>query len=258
MGWFLPFLGGLASTVLGINQQGKENRKLAEFQANANERYLDKQLEYNTPANQMKRFQEAGLNPNLVYGQGNPGNQSAPLTYPEIKPRDFAQLSQQLPLFNQTMLTQSQVSATNAQTVLRTAQAGVAKVQEEVLKANPALDTEGFKAIISNLVSGAQIKAAEANIATGKSNFLTKPFMRDTGDSYYKGTRLELQMEYELETLFKRFNILGQDSAIKAEVISQKEFQNAILELQQKFMRMEDISPENLLRFAQMILMFAK
>jgi hypothetical protein len=32
------------------------------------------QNEYNSPANQMKRFQEAGLNPNLIYGQGNPGN----------------------------------------------------------------------------------------------------------------------------------------------------------------------------------------
>lgn len=32
------------------------------------------QNEYNSPKNQMKRFQEAGLNPNLIYGQGNSGN----------------------------------------------------------------------------------------------------------------------------------------------------------------------------------------
>lgn len=34
--------------------------------------------EYNTPAAQMQRFKEAGLNPNLVYTQGTPGNSSSP------------------------------------------------------------------------------------------------------------------------------------------------------------------------------------
>ena len=29
------------------------------------------QNEYNTPANQMKRLQDAGLNPNLIYGSGS-------------------------------------------------------------------------------------------------------------------------------------------------------------------------------------------
>lgn len=31
------------------------------------------QNEYNSPASQMKRYKEAGLNPNLIYGQGQPG-----------------------------------------------------------------------------------------------------------------------------------------------------------------------------------------
>lgn len=32
---------------------------------------------YNSPAQQMKRFKEAGLNPNLIYGQGGGGNASS-------------------------------------------------------------------------------------------------------------------------------------------------------------------------------------
>lgn len=32
--------------------------------------FMDKQNEYNKPINQMKRLEEAGLNPNLVYGSG--------------------------------------------------------------------------------------------------------------------------------------------------------------------------------------------
>ena len=39
-----------------------------------NERMWRMQNEYNTPANQMQRFREAGLNPNLIYGQGTSGN----------------------------------------------------------------------------------------------------------------------------------------------------------------------------------------
>lgn len=39
-------------------------------------KFWNLQNEYNTPANQMKRFNDAGLNPNLIYGQGNPGNAS--------------------------------------------------------------------------------------------------------------------------------------------------------------------------------------
>lgn len=33
---------------------------------------------YNTPAAQMQRFKAAGLNPNLIYGQGSPGNATTP------------------------------------------------------------------------------------------------------------------------------------------------------------------------------------
>lgn len=36
----------------------------------------NRQNEYNSPAKQMERFTSAGLNPHLIYGQGNPGNAS--------------------------------------------------------------------------------------------------------------------------------------------------------------------------------------
>lgn len=39
------------------------------------------QNEYNSPEAQMNRFKAAGLNPHLIYGQGNPGNASAPPSY---------------------------------------------------------------------------------------------------------------------------------------------------------------------------------
>lgn len=43
------------------------------------------QNDYNSPQEQMKRFQAAGLNPHLIYGQGNPGNAGA-IPVPDVQP----------------------------------------------------------------------------------------------------------------------------------------------------------------------------
>ena len=58
-------------------QQNRYNRELMQYQQQLQQESIDKQNEYNTPAMQMQRFAEAGLNPNLIYGQGNNGNLSA-------------------------------------------------------------------------------------------------------------------------------------------------------------------------------------
>lgn len=52
----------------------------------ANLRLWREQAAYNTPANQMARYQAAGLNPNLVYSQGNPGNMTSS---PTMQPKHF-------------------------------------------------------------------------------------------------------------------------------------------------------------------------
>ena len=50
--------------------------------ANAQQKELwDEMNRYNSPAEQMKRFKEAGLNPMLIYQQGSPGNASSPADY---------------------------------------------------------------------------------------------------------------------------------------------------------------------------------
>lgn len=62
-------LAGIGSSVIGANasanQQGSANKWNLLMQMYQNE--------YNKPFNQMKRLEEAGLNPNLVYGQSAAG-----------------------------------------------------------------------------------------------------------------------------------------------------------------------------------------
>lgn len=66
--------------LLGSYLTYKYNQKLAAQQNEYNLNMWNLQNEYNSPQAQMKRFEEAGLNPALMYSQGNPGNAtSAPL-----------------------------------------------------------------------------------------------------------------------------------------------------------------------------------
>lgn len=50
------------------------NKELADYQYSKDLEMWNLQNEYNSPEKQMERFGNAGLNPNLIYGQGNAGN----------------------------------------------------------------------------------------------------------------------------------------------------------------------------------------
>lgn len=55
------------------NRQNAYNEMAWNKQNAYNESLWDRQNKYNSPMAQMERFKEAGLNPNLIYGQSNPG-----------------------------------------------------------------------------------------------------------------------------------------------------------------------------------------
>ncbi|QCS37382.1 DNA pilot protein [Tortoise microvirus 96] len=63
--------------LFGQKQQNKNNLELAKYSFDRSMEAWREQSEYNSPLNQLKRYQEAGLNPNLIYGQMNEGNASS-------------------------------------------------------------------------------------------------------------------------------------------------------------------------------------
>lgn len=77
---FLKIMQGLGSPISGMFNiasnliQNRQNMKMAEYAYQKELEQWNRQNEYNKPINQMARFKEAGLNPNLMYGQGTPGN----------------------------------------------------------------------------------------------------------------------------------------------------------------------------------------
>lgn len=52
----------------------RANKELAQYQYSKDLEMWNKQNEYNSPLSQMNRFAQAGLNKNLIYGQGSSGN----------------------------------------------------------------------------------------------------------------------------------------------------------------------------------------
>lgn len=72
---------------------GARNMRIAKYSADFQRQQIQEQNEYNSPLQQMKRYQEAGLNPNLIYGDGasSTGNQSQIAHYqtPELPTPDL-------------------------------------------------------------------------------------------------------------------------------------------------------------------------
>lgn len=76
-----------AATSIGSNLLGNQSRKKEAKRAfNYSKRMFDYQNAYNTPAKQMQRLREAGLNPALMYGQGTTGNAQG---YPQMQPQQM-------------------------------------------------------------------------------------------------------------------------------------------------------------------------
>lgn len=247
--WIVPVAMGVASLaaqLFGQRKQNKENRKLAEFQNDANTEFQEKMLEYNTPASQMGRFQDAGLNPRLIYGQGNPGNQSAPQQYPDIKAADYQRMGEVLPLINQTRLADTQVQATNSKIQLQAVQKSVGELQRQVLEKNPLLDKIGFDAIMTSLTATAQSKLMQSRMDTVVSDWFTR------GDSNGKGVQ---KLDAELKLLEQKYDLGTTDQKIKSEILKSKEFQNSILDVQERFLRDGDIGAQQIFDFMKILLM---
>ena len=98
-------LGSLVGGIFGLAGQSLNygfQKRLQDRQNEFNLQMWNLQNEYNSPAAQMKRFEEAGLNPALMYGSASPGNamstpQMGTPDAPNIS-KDMYELGQAFPL----------------------------------------------------------------------------------------------------------------------------------------------------------------
>lgn len=165
------------------NRGALRRQRLADQQ---NIRFWQMQNEYNLPKNQMKRLQDAGLNPNLIYGSGSANTGIAGAVAPS-KPAPY-NVKNPVPL--QSMLLGSQIDNINADTERKLADA---KATRDLLPGR--LAKLGYDATISQinslnldktqklkietLISDVAIKKALKNEAINRVEFENK--LRDMG-----------------------------------------------------------------------------
>lgn len=65
------------------NLRYKKDREMAEYAYDKNLEMWEMQNQYNSPEQQMQRFEDAGLNKHMIYGQGTPGNATSMPTMSE-------------------------------------------------------------------------------------------------------------------------------------------------------------------------------
>lgn len=132
-------VSALSSLFGGLTQSkaqrsaNETNIQLAREQMEWNEQMWNKQNEYNTPLAQMQRLKAAGLNPALMYSQGNVGNASDVKSYNRasvnpVNPYSGVQnaasvISQSIAAKQQLDLQDAQIAQANAQTKYILAQA---------------------------------------------------------------------------------------------------------------------------------------
>lgn len=68
---------GNAAAVKAVQEQNRGNMELAKYAYSQNLAQWERENQYNTPAAQIARMRDAGLNPNLMYGDTNAGGISA-------------------------------------------------------------------------------------------------------------------------------------------------------------------------------------
>lgn len=122
-----PVMGGIVQGLLDYRAQKKSmqrnlqtQQELAKYRYEKDREMYENALAYNTPAQQMQRFRDAGLNPNLIYSRGDSGSAPAVMPkYPEMaadmqlpSPIKIPQLSK----YYDTVLMREQIKQTELNT----------------------------------------------------------------------------------------------------------------------------------------------
>ena len=165
-----------------LNAQKEENQKnrdfnlmLAQMQNEWNQNQWERENEYDSPVNQMKRFKEAGLNPDLIYGQGTSGNAmqlSGGLTAgAPSSPTDFTALGQKMTLGDairsslDTEMQQAQIDAIRANTKKTLSETEGQNYSNEILKSD---------AKFRDAINQGNIDTGNMNIALGNTTINEK------------------------------------------------------------------------------------
>lgn len=220
------------------------NRANQEWILQQNRELLREQLEYDSPAAQMARYKAAGLNPHLIYGQGTSGNQGAPLSFGGMPGVNMGSVDASYPdiagNFIRAAQAQAQLGLTEARTKESEIRQQVGTLQAEIAKTNPMLNPQVANSVSDAMMYVAQQKAQESRWMT-----------QQTSDY---NSLAERKVMAEVAALEQKLGLNTADLKIRNRILESKEFENAIKEIQTKWLKDAEITPEHIRQGLMLIL----
>lgn len=247
----------------GPRRQFKWNKRLAEHQnamnrANAEwtleqqRRIQEEQRAYDSPEAQMQRFIEAGLNPHMIYGGGSgSAGQAFPMNAPSLPGAQMGQVDASYPDvagdFIRASQAMSSMQLNQARTELVQMQEQVAEVQKEIAQSNPMLNPNVAKAVSEMMLSNAQAKMNE-----NRELWMQR---EETSEMVWRKYTLGAdKIRSEVESAMQKLGLNTADLAIKNKILESKEFENVVKELNAKWLKDADITPEHFRQGLMLIL----
>lgn len=185
---FLPVAGSFLSGIFGMGQQhqaNEANMELAQYQFEKNKEMWDLQNKYNSPEQQMERLRSAGLNPNLVYGNGAVGNTtgSAPqYDRPQIQPLSdgsFVSDAVQRGIFTQAQLENLKQQTELSRTQQSVQEANIARINQDVAESVIRSSRNKFDLDLARELRNNSIDVANANLEKIRTSTVGQQIMND-------------------------------------------------------------------------------
>lgn len=176
----LPQLASAGAQVIGGLFGNRSRKREARRQRQWSEDMWNRQNAYNTPVNQMQRLKDAGLNPALMYGQGNVGNAEKAMQYqqPQIENVGAG--------VAQGVAAGAQADIANSVKKLNEANASLAGIQGAVKAGEFEIAKDMAKYQKNNLAADTELKLQNV-VNQDTVNKLNKEYLKLEKQGYHKG-----------------------------------------------------------------------
>lgn len=238
----LPVIGPVAQEIFSHSRAGYESspqKRAFNDSVKQEQRIFERDSAYASPAAQMQRFKDAGLNPNLIYGQGTPGNVSGTATQASgnISKLDvIAQILQGQIMQKEIDLKDAQIEQTKANTELLGSRSGSENVKTERMRQDYQYLEQRYPELMHKLRRENEIGDATKEKVIEKTNFDV------------------VALQNQIANQLKALQLMDKDNLIRDEILKSKQFQNALLEIQAKFVKEGIAGPQQMWQALLMLL----
>lgn len=227
------------------------NRDNALWALEENKKIQNEQRVYDSPENQMSRYKNAGLNPHLIYGSGSSAGSAFPISTQGIAPSRIDAPSASYPDVAGSFLQAGQSLAGTQLSQQRTeeseSRSALIDIQVDIAKTNPMLDPGVYKSLIASMSAVADAKASEA-----KTAWMIRE--KTDGANWERYTLGSKKMEAEVDALTQKLGLNDADLKIRNQIFESKEFENAIKEVQMKWIRDGELTSQHIWQGLMIIL----